>query len=141
MRWATVRAASRRGWVCPMVPRTPRPSSRQIFGSWVVLPDPVSPATTTTWLSRIAASRASRRGRARGSLGGGGGGAARQLLGVGDRGHRGAPPRDARLGPLDLPDEARERAGPLVRVGRAARVGEAAHQPGGGAPRQVAPPP
>ena len=48
MRSATVRAANRRGWVCPMVPRTPRPISRQIFGNWVVLPEPVSPATMTT---------------------------------------------------------------------------------------------
>ena len=61
IRSATVRAAMRRGWVWPIAPRTPRPSSRQIFGSWVVFPDPVSPATTTTWLSRIAASRSSRR--------------------------------------------------------------------------------
>lgn len=36
------------GWVCPMVPRIPRPASRQILGSCVVLPDPVSPAITTT---------------------------------------------------------------------------------------------
>ena len=43
-----LRAAILRGWVCPIVPCTPRPSSRQILGSWVVLPDPVSPATTTT---------------------------------------------------------------------------------------------
>ncbi|CAM5630580.1 hypothetical protein SAURM35S_09920 [Streptomyces aurantiogriseus] len=48
-RSATVRAAIRRGWVCPIMPWTPRPSSRQIFGIWVVLPDPVSPATMTTW--------------------------------------------------------------------------------------------
>ncbi len=48
-RSATVRAAIRRGWVCPIMPRTPRPSSRQIFGIWVVLPEPVSPATMTTW--------------------------------------------------------------------------------------------
>src|ERR1700712_5572868 len=59
MRWPTVRAASRRGWVWPMVPRIPRPSSRQILGSWVVLPEPVSPATTTTWLSRMAAAMSS----------------------------------------------------------------------------------
>ena len=58
---ATARAAIRRGWVCPMVPRTPRPSSRRIFGSCVVLPEPVSPATTTTWWSRIAAAMSSRR--------------------------------------------------------------------------------
>ena len=54
MRSATVRAAIRRGWVWPIWPVTPRPSSRQILGSWVVLPDPVSPATITTWWSLIA---------------------------------------------------------------------------------------
>ena len=48
-RSATVRAAIRRGWVCPIMPRTPRPSSMQIFGICVVLPEPVSPATITTW--------------------------------------------------------------------------------------------
>lgn len=53
-RSATVRAAIRRGWVCPIMPRTPRPSSMQILGIWVVLPEPVSPATITTWWSRIA---------------------------------------------------------------------------------------
>lgn len=53
-RSATVRAAIRRGWVCPIMPRTPRPSSRQIFGICVVFPEPVSPATITTWWSRIA---------------------------------------------------------------------------------------
>ena len=41
--------------------RRPRPSSRQIFGSWVVLPDPVSPARITTWLSRMARAISSRR--------------------------------------------------------------------------------
>ena len=55
MRSATLRAARRRGWVCPIMPATPRPSWRQIFGSCVVLPDPVSPETMTTWWSRIAA--------------------------------------------------------------------------------------
>ena len=49
--------------------RAVRPSSRQIFGSCVVLPEPVSPATTTTWLSRIAASRSSLRSET-GSSGG-----------------------------------------------------------------------
>ncbi len=49
MRWATLRAAMRLGCVCPMSPRTPRPSSRQILGNCVVLPEPVSPQTTTTW--------------------------------------------------------------------------------------------
>ena len=61
MRSATARAAIRRGWVCPIIPSMPRPSSRQILGIWVVLPDPVSPATTTTWWSRIAAAMSSRR--------------------------------------------------------------------------------
>ena len=66
IRSATDRAAIRRGWVCPIRlppdsgPR-PRPSSRQILGSWVVFPDPVSPATMTTWWSRIAAAMSSRR--------------------------------------------------------------------------------
>ena len=60
MRAATVRAAMRRGWVWPIRPRTPRPSSRQILGIWVVLPEPVSPATITTWWSRMAAAMSSR---------------------------------------------------------------------------------
>ena len=61
IRSATVRAAMRRGWVWPISPRTPRPSSRQILGSWVVLPEPVSPATITTWCSAIAFLISSRR--------------------------------------------------------------------------------
>ena len=61
MRSATVRAASRRGWVCPIWPCRPRPSSSAIFGICVVLPEPVSPATITTWLSRIAAAMSARR--------------------------------------------------------------------------------
>ena len=61
MRAATVRAARRRGWVWPIIPRTPRPSSRQILGIWVVFPEPVSPATITTWWSRMAAAMSSRR--------------------------------------------------------------------------------
>ncbi len=65
-------------------------------------------------------------------------GADRQLLGVGDRGHRRAAPRDARLGPLDLADEARERAGPLVRVRRAAQLVEAPDEPVLVAQRQLA---
>jgi hypothetical protein len=43
IRSATLRAAIRRGWVWPISPSrrpTPRPSSRQILGSWVVLPEP-----------------------------------------------------------------------------------------------------
>ena len=55
IRSATLRAAMRRGWVCPIRPRIPRPSSSAIFGSWVVFPEPVSPATTTTCESRSAA--------------------------------------------------------------------------------------
>ena len=51
MRSAIVRAASRRGWVWPMFSR---PISKAILGSCVVLPEPVSPATITTWLSRMA---------------------------------------------------------------------------------------
>ena len=49
IRSATVRAAIRQGWVWPIWPVTPRPIARQIFGNWVVLPEPVSPATMTTW--------------------------------------------------------------------------------------------
>ena len=63
-RSATDRAAIRRGWVWPTIPPrppAPRPSSRQILGSWVVFPEPVSPATTTTWWSRMAAAMSSRR--------------------------------------------------------------------------------
>src|SRR5688500_7333413 len=61
MRSATVRAAMRRGWVWPISPVSPRPASSSILGSWVLLPDPVSPATTTTWWSRMAARMSSRR--------------------------------------------------------------------------------
>ena len=50
-RSAIVRAASRRGWVWAM---RSRPSSSAILGSWVVFPDPVAPATMTTWWSRMA---------------------------------------------------------------------------------------
>ncbi len=58
-RSATVRAAIRRGCVWPIRPLTPRPSSRQILGICVVFPEPVSPATITTWWSRIASRMAS----------------------------------------------------------------------------------
>ena len=51
----------RRGWVWPIRPATPRPISRQIFGNWVDLPEPVSPQTITTWWSRMAAAMSSRR--------------------------------------------------------------------------------
>ena len=48
-------AATRRGWVTAMRASRPRPASRHILGIWVVLPEPVSPATTTTGCSRTAA--------------------------------------------------------------------------------------
>ena len=54
MRDATARAAMRRGCVWPMMPATPRPASRQIFGNCVVLPEPVSPQTMTTGCCSIA---------------------------------------------------------------------------------------
>ena len=57
MRSAIVRAAMRRGWVCAIFVR---PSSRQIFGSCVVLPDPVAPATITTWWPAMARAISSR---------------------------------------------------------------------------------
>ena len=44
----------RRGWVTPMWAESPRPMARQILGSWVVLPEPVSPATMTTGEASIA---------------------------------------------------------------------------------------
>ena len=69
MRLATARAAMRRGCVCPISPRVPRPASRQIFGSCVVLPEPVSPQTITTGCARIAAAISSARW-ATGSSGG-----------------------------------------------------------------------
>ena len=47
-RSATARAAMRRGWVQPIMPAVPRPASRHILGSWVVLPLPVSPMTMST---------------------------------------------------------------------------------------------
>ena len=53
-RSAIDRAAIRLGWVWPIQPCSASPSSRHIFGSWVLFPEPVSPATITTWLSRIA---------------------------------------------------------------------------------------
>ncbi|MCW0417565.1 hypothetical protein NB689_003319 [Xanthomonas sacchari] len=47
-RLATARAAMRRGWVQPIMPAAPRPAARHSFGNCVVLPEPVSPAITTT---------------------------------------------------------------------------------------------
>jgi len=61
MRAATERAAMRRGWVWPMRPLLPRPISSSIFGSCVVLPEPVSPQTITTGWRSTAAWISSRR--------------------------------------------------------------------------------
>ncbi|EXI65317.1 MAG: hypothetical protein AW07_04717 [Candidatus Accumulibacter sp. SK-11] len=61
MRAAVARAAIRRGCVWPIRPHVPRPSSRQIFGICVVLPEPVSPQTITTGCFAISAAISSRR--------------------------------------------------------------------------------
>src|SRR6185503_3500086 len=61
MRAATERAAMRRGWVWPMRPALPRPMSSSIFGSCVVLPEPVSPQTMMTGCASTAARMSSRR--------------------------------------------------------------------------------
>src|SRR5882757_852445 len=61
IRAAKARAASLRGCVCAMTPDMPRPSSRQYCGNCVLLPEPVSPATMSTWFSRSACMMASRR--------------------------------------------------------------------------------
>ncbi len=54
IRWATVTAATRLGWVQPMMPRMPLPASRHILGIWVVFPEPVSPVITMIWCRWIA---------------------------------------------------------------------------------------
>ena len=59
-RLATERAATRRGWVWAITPSMPRPMARQIFGNCVVLPEPVSPQTITTWLREMAWASSSR---------------------------------------------------------------------------------
>src|SRR6185312_9731275 len=61
MRAARARAAMRRGWVCAIRPSMPRPDSRQYCGNWVLLPEPVSPATISTGCARSASRMASRR--------------------------------------------------------------------------------
>jgi hypothetical protein len=61
IRGAVARAAIRRGCVWPIRPVVPRPSSRQIFGICVVLPEPVSPQTITTGCLAISAAISSRR--------------------------------------------------------------------------------
>ena len=48
-RRATEVAATRRGCVHAILPRSPQPAARHIFGICVVLPEPVSPASTSTW--------------------------------------------------------------------------------------------
>ena len=50
---ATERAAILLGWVWPIIFFCPRPKSRQILGSWVVFPEPVSPQKIMTWLLSI----------------------------------------------------------------------------------------
>ena len=52
IRFASACAAMRRGCVWPIMPVAPRPSSRQILGSCVLLPLPVAPLTITTWRDR-----------------------------------------------------------------------------------------
>ncbi|QRN97640.1 hypothetical protein JRI60_00675 [Archangium violaceum] len=48
-RAATLVAAIRRGWVTPIWHgRPPRPMASRTFGSCVVFPEPVAPATMTT---------------------------------------------------------------------------------------------
>ena len=58
---ATELAARRRGCVCALVCTSPRPSYRQILGSWVVLPEPVSPLTMTTLCAAMMRAMSSRR--------------------------------------------------------------------------------
>ena len=97
MRSATVRAASRRGCVWPMAPRTPRPELEADLGQ----------------LRRLA--RAGLAGDDHDLVLGDrsaqvlAAGADRQLGRIGDVGHRGAPRLDARLGGRDLGIETLER--------------------------------
>src|SRR6476661_5687159 len=68
MRLATLDAAMRRGCVWPirrgrspgLALSLPRPMDSAILGSWVVLPEPVSPHTMTTWWSAMARAISSR---------------------------------------------------------------------------------
>ena len=89
------------------------------MGSWVVLPEPVSPAITTTWCSLT------RLGDLVAQL-------ADRQVGIGDRGDRGGARRNQGLGRGDL-------LGELVRSG-AAEVLEATAEPGGVADRQAVKP-
>ena len=54
-------AATRRGCVQAIRPATPRPAARHIFGIWVVLPEPVSPARITTGWAWMVATNSSAR--------------------------------------------------------------------------------
>jgi hypothetical protein len=58
-RLATDVAATRRGWVHPILPRSARPSSARYWVSWVVFPEPVSPMTMRTGFCMIRAVRVS----------------------------------------------------------------------------------
>jgi len=48
LRFTALQHRHRRGCVHPIIPRSPQPASRHIFGNCVVFPDPVSPAMITT---------------------------------------------------------------------------------------------
>ena len=87
----------------------PAPAPGRSSGSWVVLPDPVSPATITTWWSRIASAISSRRC------------ADRQLVGEGEVRHQAAAA-------LDLSGPEAGPSGPPAR-GPAARTGGFGHDP------------
>ena len=54
MREATLRAAILLGCVWPIIAPAPRPAPRQIFASWVLLPEPVAPTTSVTGCSATA---------------------------------------------------------------------------------------
>ncbi len=102
IRSASERAAIRRGWVCPIMPRTPRPNFRQIFGSWVDFPDPVSPATMTTWFASMAAIRSSTLALTGSSIG-------KVMVPI-----SGPAASDPSLGLGDLPGQVGQRRGPAL---------------------------
>lgn len=56
-RFATDMAATRRGWVQPILPRTVNPASARYCVICVVLPLPVSPMTTSVWCCITACAR------------------------------------------------------------------------------------
>ena len=59
-RAATLIAATRRGCVQPILPRSLYPISCRYCGIWVVFPEPVSPTRIKTWWSLTAAKNSSR---------------------------------------------------------------------------------